>query len=86
LFTPKICILPIGDRFTMGARGAALAAEMLQPAAIIPGHYKTFPFLAPSADAFREALPAHLRSRLFVPDVGEPLEWTATGVALKPHA
>jgi L-ascorbate metabolism protein UlaG (beta-lactamase superfamily) len=86
LFTPKICILPIGDRFTMGARGAALAAEMLQPAAIIPGHYKTFPFLAPSAYAFREALPAHLRSRLFVPDVGEPLEWTATGVALKPHA
>ncbi|MFH1107857.1 MAG: metal-dependent hydrolase [Planctomycetota bacterium] len=86
LFTPKICILPIGDRFTMGARGAALAAEMLQPAAIIPGHYKTFPFLAQSADAFREALPANLRSRLFVPDVGEPLDWTATGVALKPHA
>lgn len=29
LFAPKVCILPIGDRFTMGAKGAAIAAEML---------------------------------------------------------
>jgi len=80
LHAPKVCILPIGDRFTMGARGAALAAEMLQPAVIIPCHYKTFPILAPSADAFREALPTNLRPRLFVPQVGEPLKWTTTGI------
>ena len=80
LFAPKVCILPIGDRFTMGAKGAALAAEMLQPSAIIPCHYKTFPILAQSADAFREALPTNLRSRLFDPEVGEPLTWTATGI------
>jgi len=80
LFAPKVCILPIGDRFTMGARGAALAAEMLQPAAIIPCHYKTFLILAQSADAFREALPATLKNRLHVPDAGAPLTWTATGV------
>lgn len=80
LFEPRVCILPIGDRFTMGAKGAALAAEMLQPAAIIPCHYKTFPILAPSADAFREALSPALRTRLHVPEVGQPLKWTSTGV------
>jgi L-ascorbate metabolism protein UlaG (beta-lactamase superfamily) len=80
LFTPEICILPIGDPFTMGVRGAALAAEMLQPAAIIPGQYRTFPILAQSADSFREALPPTLRVRLVVPDVGEVLTWTAAGV------
>lgn len=80
LFSPKICILPIGDHFTMGARGAALAAEFLQPQAIIPCHYKTFPLLAQSADAFRSALPSELRSRLIVPAVGQELPWTTNGL------
>lgn len=80
LFEPKVCILPIGDHFTMGARGAALAAEMLQPSAILPIHYKTFPLLAQSADAFQEALPAELKDRLIVPAPGQELTWTAAGI------
>lgn len=80
LYAPKVCILPIGDRFTMGAKGAALAAEMLQPAAIIPCHYKTFPILAQSADAFREAMPASLKNRLHFPEIGESLTWMSTGI------
>ncbi len=81
LYSPKVCLLPIGDRYTMGAKGAALAAEFLQPQTIIPIHYKTFPLLAPSADDFREALSPKLRERLIVPAVGQELAWTATGVA-----
>ncbi|MCH7808121.1 MAG: MBL fold metallo-hydrolase, partial [Planctomycetes bacterium] len=80
LFEPKVCILPIGDHFTMGAAGAALAAEMLQPSAILPIHYKTFPLLAQSADAFKEALPAELKDRLMVPAPGQELTWTASGI------
>ena len=76
LFDPKICILPIGDHFTMGAKGAALAAEMLDPDTIIPCHYKTFPVLAQSADDFRAALSSALRDRLIVPEVGQELAWT----------
>ena len=64
LFEPKICILPIGDHFTMGAKGAALAAEMLRPNVIIPCHYKTFPVLAQSPAEFRNALPDELKDRL----------------------
>lgn len=81
LWSPNVCILPIGDHFTMGARGAAIAADMLDPAAILPVHYKTFPLLAQSADAFRDALSARLRERLVVADVGQPLRWTSTGVS-----
>lgn len=80
LHTPKVCVLPIGDRFTMGAKGAALAAEMLQPAAILPCHYKTFPLLAQSAEPFREALSPGLRGRLHVPEPGQSLSWTQAGI------
>ncbi|MBI4716756.1 MAG: metal-dependent hydrolase [Planctomycetes bacterium] len=80
LWSPQVCILPIGDLFTMGAQGAALAAEMLQPSAIIPCHYKTFPILASSADEFRQALAPQLRSRLHAREPGRSLTWTAAGI------
>jgi L-ascorbate metabolism protein UlaG (beta-lactamase superfamily) len=80
LLQPKVCLLPIGDYFTMGAKGAALAAEMLQPTAIIPIHYKTFPVLAQSEDAFREALPRGLKERLVVLEPGQEVGWTDLGV------
>jgi L-ascorbate metabolism protein UlaG (beta-lactamase superfamily) len=80
LHAPKICILPIGDHFTMGAKGAALAVELLKPATIIPCHYKTFPVLAQSADAFRNVLASEYMERLVVPGVGQTLAWTPNGV------
>ena len=80
LFEPKVCILPIGDYYTMGAAGAAIAAEMLQPTAIIPIHYKTFPVLAQSVDAFRDALRSDLKERLVVAEIGQTIAWTAGGV------
>ena len=36
IFEPRVSILPIGGHYTMGAEGAALAVEMLQPSEIIP--------------------------------------------------
>ena len=69
-----------GVHFTMGARGAALAAQMLQPQAIIPIHYKTFPLLAQTTDGFRDALTDDLRERLILPEVGQAIPWTTVGV------
>lgn len=80
LFEPKVCILPIGGFFTMGAKGAALAVHMLNPLAIIPCHYKTFPILAPNTDEFRAALPDEMKDRLFVAEIGRELAWTPSGV------
>ncbi len=80
LFKPRIAALPIGDHFTMGPPGAALAAQMLQPKCIVPIHYGTFPVLTGTPEAFREALPSDLKDRLVVPKIGEPIPWTADGL------
>jgi L-ascorbate metabolism protein UlaG (beta-lactamase superfamily) len=54
LWRPDIGIVPIGDRFTMGARTAALACRrFFQFRSVIPCHYGTFPIIAPDAEAFR---------------------------------
>ncbi len=82
IFAPQICILPIGDFFTMGTKGAALAAEFLQPSVLVPMHYKTFPVLEQSCDAFAAALSAELKGRLVIPEVGQTMNWTASGLAL----
>ena len=50
---PEIGIVPIGDRFTMGARTAAMACKrFFKFRTIIPCHYATFPLLDQSADKF----------------------------------
>jgi L-ascorbate metabolism protein UlaG (beta-lactamase superfamily) len=43
LYRPKISILPVGGKYTMGVREAAYAAELLASEVLIPGHYNTFP-------------------------------------------
>ena len=45
LYSPDIAFLPIGDRFTMGPDGAALAARWLGVKQVVPMHYGTFPLL-----------------------------------------
>jgi len=53
LYAPKIGIVPIGDRFTMGAKSAALACrKFFHFETVIPCHYGTFPILDASADGF----------------------------------
>ena len=45
LWAPEIALLPIGDHFTMDPRQAAYACKLLQPRAVIPMHFGTFPML-----------------------------------------
>ena len=53
LYKPQVGIVPIGDRFTMGARTAALACtRYFAFKTVIPCHYKTFPIIDQSADGF----------------------------------
>lgn len=57
LYEPDIGIVPIGDRFTMSAKTAAIACyRYFNFSTILPCHYKTFPLLAQSADEFVNAL------------------------------
>lgn len=68
---PKVAFVPIGDRFTMGPKVAALAVRrFLNVEAVVPCHYASFPPLVPSAEPFVAALEGH-PTRVVVPAVGE---------------
>lgn len=57
LHQPKIGIVPIGDRFTMGAKAAALAcSRFFDFQTIVPCHYASFPMVDATADAFLAAM------------------------------
>lgn len=57
LYAPDILIVPVGDRFTMGAESAAFAVKrFFKPKAVIPCHYGSFPIIAATADAFVAAM------------------------------
>lgn len=57
LYAPKIGIVPIGDRFTMGAKAAALACtRFFDFQTILPCHFGTFPILDQDASGFVSAM------------------------------
>ncbi|HRK18705.1 MAG TPA: metal-dependent hydrolase [Hyphomicrobiaceae bacterium] len=67
---PEIGIVPIGDRFTMGAKAAAFACKrFFKFQAVIPCHYGTFPgMLDPDSKKFEAEM---VGNRVIVPKVGE---------------
>jgi L-ascorbate metabolism protein UlaG (beta-lactamase superfamily) len=68
IYQPKIGIVPIGDRFTMGAETAALAVKrFFKFDTVIPCHYGTFPIIAANADAFVKALEGS-NTKVLVPE------------------
>ena len=71
-YEPDIGIVPIGDRFTMGARWAASPARsFLTFEMILPVHYATFPgMLGPERRQIRSRNGGH---NVVVPKVGQAL-------------
>jgi L-ascorbate metabolism protein UlaG (beta-lactamase superfamily) len=69
---PHIGIVPIGDRFTMGARSAAFVCKkFFKFEMILPSHYGTFPgLLDPNADKFVAEMKDH---NVVVPKVGQAI-------------
>ena len=53
---PDVAFLPIGDHYTMGPAGAAMAAELLGVKQVVPIHYGTFPILTGTPDQLRAEL------------------------------
>lgn len=57
LYEPKVGIVPIGDRFTMGARSAALACNrFFDFETIVPCHFGTFPIIDQDSATFGKHL------------------------------
>jgi L-ascorbate metabolism protein UlaG (beta-lactamase superfamily) len=68
---PKVAIVPIGDRFTMGAATAALAVKrFLNVETAIPCHFGTFPIIDQTADPFVAAMKGHA-TKVIVPQKGK---------------
>jgi L-ascorbate metabolism protein UlaG (beta-lactamase superfamily) len=72
IFAPKVGLVPIGDRFTMGANSAALACQkFFSFDTVIPIHYGTFPIIDQTPDKFIEAA---ADQNVVVLKVGEGIE------------
>jgi len=67
-----IMMVCIGDHFTMGPKRAADAVKLVNPRAVIPMHYGTFPVLTGTPAAFdREMKERGVKTKLRVIEIGE---------------
>ncbi len=67
---PDVMCVCVGDRFTMGAKLATRAVDLVSPRVAIPMHYKTFGLLAQSIEGFE---PSDAEVRELAP--GEAMTW-----------
>ncbi|MCI0598323.1 MAG: metal-dependent hydrolase [Beijerinckiaceae bacterium] len=75
IHSPKIGLVPVGDRFTMSGKTAALAVKRyFNFDTAIPCHYGTFDLLAPDASQFVAEMQGHA-TKVAVPRIGEVLEF-----------
>ena len=74
LHEPKIGLVPIGDRFTMGGAVAALACRrFFKFETVVPCHYGSFPIIDQSAEKFVSGMEGSETS-VVVPQIGKPFE------------
>jgi L-ascorbate metabolism protein UlaG (beta-lactamase superfamily) len=67
-----VMMVCIGDHFTMGPKRAADAVKLVNPRAVIPMHYGTFPVLTGTPAAFdREMKERGVKTKLRVIEIGE---------------
>ena len=72
LHEPKIGLVPVGDRFTMSPKTAALAVKrFLNVETAIPCHYGSFGIIEPNADGFVAEMKGH-KTKIVVPEKGKP--------------
>lgn len=72
IYRPRIGLVCIGDRFTMGPETAAIACnEFLDLELIVPTHWGTFGLLSGQPEAFARHV---TRGRVQVPAAGAPIE------------
>src|SRR6185436_19691344 len=73
LHAPKVAMVPIGDRFTMSPKTAALAVKrFLNVETAIPCHYGSFPIIEANADAFVAEMNG-AATKVIVPEKGKAL-------------
>jgi L-ascorbate metabolism protein UlaG (beta-lactamase superfamily) len=66
-----LAVVPIGDHFTMGPNDAARAVKFLQPKAVIPCHYNTFPPIKQDPQEFKRLVDEQTAAKCIVLDPGQ---------------
>ena len=75
LYHPDLAFLPIGDRFTMGPREAALACRLLKPKKVIPVHFGTFPPLTGRPEELASLIADLKGTEVWALEPGVPAQW-----------
>jgi L-ascorbate metabolism protein UlaG (beta-lactamase superfamily) len=70
-----LALLPIGDNFTMGPDDAIEAVRLLQPKAVVPIHYNTFPVIQQDARTWAQRVEAETGTRCVPLDPGGTLTY-----------
>ncbi len=74
LYHPQAAMLPIGGKFTMGPREAAIAAQWLEVDVLIPMTVNTYPALRQDVGAFAQLVAQHApRTRVVEMQPGETI-------------
>jgi L-ascorbate metabolism protein UlaG (beta-lactamase superfamily) len=74
IYQPKIGLVPIGDRFTMGAKLASLACQrFFDFETVVPCHYGTFGLLDANPDKFIAEMKG-AEAKVVVPERGKAVE------------
>ncbi len=68
-----VALMPIGGHYTMDRHDAAVAAEFVGAATVIPMHYDTFPPIVTDAGAFKAEVESTTSSRVVLLEPGEVL-------------
>jgi len=66
-----VALVPIGGHYTMDRYDAVTAVEFVNPGAVIPCHYDTFPPIETDAQAFKSDVEAQTSAQVVVLDPGE---------------
>jgi L-ascorbate metabolism protein UlaG (beta-lactamase superfamily) len=74
IYSPDVAFVPVGDRFTMSSKLAAMAVKkFLKVKSVVPCHYGSFPIIEPNADKFVAAMKG-ASTKVIVPEKGKAFE------------
>jgi L-ascorbate metabolism protein UlaG (beta-lactamase superfamily) len=74
IYAPDFAMVPIGDRFTMSPKTAAMAVKKyFKLKSVIPCHYGSFPIIEKNADKFIAEMKG-ASTKVIVPEKGKPVD------------
>lgn len=74
LYRPDVAFLPIGGRYTMGPKEAAIATSWIRPQIAIPIHYNTWPAIEQDPSKFQSLVETLCDTEVVIMKVGETIE------------